>query len=75
MRCPKCNCSNVPEVKAVDVNWNEVYRKRKCPNCGHTFFTCEFEVIPNKRFRREWNLYKERNFRQYMTAPKGRNNN
>lgn len=56
MNCPKCK-GKVKTVKSVEVSWNENYRKRKCVDCGHKFFTAEFEVIPNRRFMKEWELY------------------
>ena len=57
MRCPKCNSNKIKKVKVVDVPWNEVYRKKRCLACNHTFYTAEFEVEPNKRFRKEWEIY------------------
>ena len=56
MTCPKCKGETVI-VNTVNVSWNEVYRRRKCLKCEHQFFTAEFEVEPNKRFKKEWNLY------------------
>lgn len=58
MNCPKCKSKKVTVKDAVDVSWNEVYRAKKCQDCGHLFFTCEFEVEPTARFKKEWNLYK-----------------
>ena len=57
MKCPKCTSNKIKKVKTVNVPWNEDYRKKKCLSCGHIFYTAEFEVEPNKRFRREWELY------------------
>jgi len=56
MVCPKCK-GKVTVTHTVNVSWNEIYRSKRCLNCGHVFFTAEFEVEPNKRFQREWNLY------------------
>lgn len=56
MVCPKCK-GKVTVTNVVNVSWNEIYRSKKCLNCGHVFFTAEFEVEPNKRFKKEWNLY------------------
>ena len=60
MTCPKCK-SKVEILETVNVSWNEVYRRRHClnPDCNHQFFTAEFEVEPNKRFRKEWALYRK----------------
>lgn len=57
MKCPKCSKTKIANVKTVDVPWNETYRKKKCLSCGHKFYTAEFEVEPNKRFRKEWEIY------------------
>lgn len=55
MLCPKCE----GKTKVVDMSynyvWDEQYRKRVCTNCGHTFYTAEFEVEEDKRFKKEWN--------------------
>jgi transcriptional regulator NrdR family protein len=56
MTCPKCK-GKTQVYDTVHVSWNETYRARKCLDCGHVFFTAEFEVEPNKRFKKEWNLY------------------
>ena len=56
MVCPKCK-GKIQNVATVNVSWNEVYRRKKCLDCGHVFYTAEFEVEVTKRFKREWNLY------------------
>lgn len=61
MRCPKCNQDAVKTVDSVNVSWNETYRRKKCKNCNHVFYTAEFEVVANKRFKKEWELYRHRN--------------
>jgi transcriptional regulator NrdR family protein len=60
MRCPKCNSAAITTIEAVDVPWNEIYRKKKCRSCGHIFHTAEFEVEPDKRFKKEWAIYSYR---------------
>lgn len=57
MNCPKCNHNQLKTNASVNVPWNEIYKQKKCLNCGHLFYTAEFEVEPNKRFKREWALY------------------
>lgn len=55
MKCPKCGSEKVPVKDNVNNNtYNEVYRRRACANCGHNFYTVEFEVEANKRFKDEW---------------------
>lgn len=51
-----CNkCGKQLRVKDTVLNdENEVYRKRVCENCENVVYTIEFDVIPNKRFKREW---------------------
>lgn len=56
MTCPKCN-NQTTITNVVHVPYNETYRSRKCRNCGHVFYTAEFEVEANKRFKKEWNQY------------------
>lgn len=60
MYCPKCNEAKLRNIKSVNVPWNEIYKQKKCLSCGHTFYTVEFEVEPNKRFKKEWCLYDRR---------------
>ena len=44
MHCPKCE-GKVTVCDTVHVKkTNEIYRKRKCTDCGHTFFSVEYEV-------------------------------
>lgn len=57
MRCPKCSKTRIKKVKEVEVPWNEMYRKKRCLDCGHVFYTVEFEAEPNRRFMKEWELY------------------
>lgn len=53
--CPKCGGGTI----VTDTVWNEQeqerYRRRKCTKCNHVFFTVEFEIVDNDRFRRDWN--------------------
>lgn len=54
MVCPRCG----GRVGVTDVvnneKENETYRRKRCASCHKEFFTVEFEVIENERFRREW---------------------
>lgn len=54
MNCLKCN-GKVLVVDTVNTSNNEVYRKRKCTECGHSFYTAEFEVEYDQGFADEWN--------------------
>ena len=54
MICPKCK-GKVTICDTVHVNdTNETYRKRKCLECDHRFFTVEFEVDDDEKFRELW---------------------
>lgn len=59
MICPICG----KKQKAVDIVpnriENEVYRKYMCVNCNNTFFTTEFEVIENERFKEVYGEYQK----------------
>lgn len=57
MVCPKCK-GKLKVIDSMDVSQNEVYRRKKCLNCGHLLYTCEFEVEATKLFKKEWNMYK-----------------
>ncbi len=48
MLCPKCGGKN----KVINSRCNEevVCRKRKCDDCGHIFFTEEYEALSSGLF-------------------------
>lgn len=57
MTCPDC-CGKVTVADTVHItDTNEIYRKRKCLECGHVFYTTEFEVEKTEQFRNEWNKF------------------
>lgn len=60
MTCPKCN-GKIQNIKSVAVSNNEVFKRKKCLECGHVFHTVEFEVEVTPQFKKEWNHY-ERNY-------------
>ena len=53
MKCPKCE-GKAQCIDTVQTRDNETYRKRKCLDCGHVFYTCEYMVFPNEEFMNEW---------------------
>ena len=54
MNCPNCK-GKVTVRDTVHVEKaNEIYRKRKCTDCGHTFFTVEFEVDDDDALKGIW---------------------
>ena len=53
MRCPKCDfMTRITSMTVSDEN--EVYRRRKCCECGHKFFTIEFEIEETEQLKQEW---------------------
>lgn len=54
MRCPKCSGKLLVVDNVHNRAENETYREKTCVNCGHTFYTVEYEVIENKRFIYDW---------------------
>ena len=56
MVCPKCN-GQLKTTITMPVSMNEIFRLKKCIDCGRLVYTAEFEVEPNARFRKEWNEY------------------
>ena len=53
MKCPKCE-ARAQCIDTVQTRDNETYRKRKCLECGHIFYTAEYMVFPNEEFMKEW---------------------
>ena len=57
MNCPNCG-GKVGVVYTANVRPNnEIYRRRKCNECGHFFYTAEFEVEPTTDFMKVWGRY------------------
>lgn len=66
MKCPICE-GKIATVDVLNVDENEIYRKKKCELCGHVFFTAEFEVAENKVFKKEWQKhYRIRDNQRYL---------
>lgn len=57
MNCPKCNSSKTKRTGCVHTPDNEKYRQYECFDCKHLFYSVEFEVEPNEKFRKEWAKY------------------
>lgn len=55
MKCPECNeKTTVLDTRRAP---QEVYRHRKCTSCGHTFYTVEYEVEDDEKFKKEYRKY------------------
>ena len=67
MRCSWCKGKTKPIDTVHNPLENETYRKHKCLDCGHIFYTVEYELIPNKRFRKDWTRF----YRQHTDNLKG----
>lgn len=61
MTCPNCKGPS----KVVDNTYipsdNELYRKRKCCDCGFIFYTIEFIVEPDSLYRTLWTAHNRAN--------------
>lgn len=55
--CPECGGRSNVIDNSYNSKCKELYRKRKCEECGTEFFTVEFEAVCNRQFKREWWLY------------------
>lgn len=53
MKCPKCD-GKLKTIDTVHTDENEIYRKRKCSDCGHIIYTAEYIVFPNQEFLDEY---------------------
>ena len=53
MICPKCG-GNVSVTDTLTSHENEMFRRRRCVECSHRFFTIEFEVIADPKFESDW---------------------
>lgn len=72
MKCPKCGAkTRVVETRSEDI-YNETYRKHKCENCGHVFYTREFEVAFNNMFQKFWNDNNRTRVRQFRGRKKSK---
>lgn len=54
MVCSKCGGKSLVKDVTYNPDENEIYRFRRCTNCGFRFYTVEYEVIVNKRFEEDW---------------------
>ena len=61
MLCPECNSDNVGVIDVVkNKQQNEIYRQRKCRDCGYKFHTIEFEVEYDGQLKRDWHKNRRR---------------
>ena len=51
MNCPKCGSNNLKVIDTISDLDDEVYRCRRCIDCGNKIYTVEFEVESNDEVR------------------------
>lgn len=56
MKCSKCGSDNLRVMDTFPYLDEEVYRRRKCLDCGELIYTVEYEVECNDEFQK---TYKE----------------
>lgn len=54
MTCPKCKGKLRCIGTVMYDKENEIFRKKECENCWEQFYTVEFTVEENDRFKHEW---------------------
>lgn len=50
MKCPKCDGKTKVTDTVPNEAEHEIYRRRLCLECGHKFYSVEFETEPTARF-------------------------
>ena len=53
--CEYCGGKMATKNVVHNTRDEEIYRQKRCVNCGHEIYTVEFEVEENRRFKEEWN--------------------
>ena len=52
--CPNCDAKSKVLCVVHNEDDEEIYRRKKCPKCGHEIFTVEFEVDRTLDFQRTY---------------------
>lgn len=63
MTCPQCN-GKVYVIDSVNAPEGDIYRKRKCRECGYLFYTVESEMEAMPSFVKKWSYYHRSNNRR-----------
>lgn len=58
MKCPECK-NKIVVVDEVRTPDNEVYRRNRCSECGHLFYSVEYEIEADKQLRDIWRKNKK----------------
>ena len=56
MNCPKCGAKS-PRTFDSKSDCESIHRRRKCTECGHTFYTVEYEAPNGFAFHEVANAY------------------
>ena len=59
MTCPVCGGKNDVVYSVKDCE--SIHRKRECKECGHIFYTAEYDAPSPDEFKRVMNEYNNRN--------------
>lgn len=54
MKCSKCGSDNLRVMDTFSYLDEEVYRRRKCLDCGELIYTVEYEVEFNDEFHKTY---------------------
>lgn len=54
MKCSKCGSNNLRVMDTFSDLDEEIYRRRKCLDCGEKIYTVEYEVEPNEEFKKAY---------------------
>lgn len=54
MLCPKCKNATAVCDTRFDDKENEIFRRRVCKECGHDFYTVEFDIEATEKFSNMW---------------------
>lgn len=54
MFCKNCGTKTIVLDKVINSENDESYRLKICPVCGESFYTVEFPVDMDRRFKRDW---------------------
>lgn len=54
MLCKYCKANTIVADGVDNRDTDETYRLRVCPKCGRSFYTVEFPVEVNDRYKKDW---------------------
>lgn len=54
MLCKYCKTNTIVIDGVDNRDSDETYRLRVCPRCGRSYYTVEFPIDVNERFKKDW---------------------